>query len=103
VTETSAEDHDDLLESYSHALDEVFALRSLLAMQAVVTESHLALKTFPSSRRKHAERQVVDAKRAARGQGIATYHEQPSGAVKVARTLVGMPDTLTRFAYEEQL
>lgn len=53
--------------SYAHLLDQIYFLRSLLAMEATVVEGHLAFKTFPTTRRQYSERSVDRMRRAARG------------------------------------
>jgi len=51
----------------SVAVDEIYALRALLAYEATVLEAHLDYRTFPKTRRKFAEAQVERMRRAARG------------------------------------
>ena len=49
------------------AVDEIYALRGILADEAGILEAHLSYKTFPKSRRKFAESQIERMRKAASG------------------------------------
>ena len=51
----------------SRALDEIYALRLLLASEARILEAHTDYKTFPKSRRDVAARSISRMREAARG------------------------------------
>lgn len=65
----------DMLALLTGALDEVYALRVLMAMNAVVTEATLDYKSFPKSRRAFSEHQVAVMRAAASGDHKAAYIE----------------------------
>ncbi len=56
---------EDLLGHYSAALDEIYALRAALAVEARTTEVHLEYRSFPKSRRAIAEQQIARMRAAA--------------------------------------
>lgn len=95
--------HVDPMKAYSEALDEIWRLRGLLAVEAGILEAHLALKGFPKSRRAHAEAQVDRMLRAAQGQSSRVYYEHPGLRVRAARHAAHIPETLTRAAWEQSL
>lgn len=84
---------------YFDALDEVYALRALLAHEALVLKAHLGYKTFPKSRRAIAEEQVERMQQAARGQVKQDY--TGSEQRKHALTEAGAPEILTRGQWED--
>lgn len=51
----------------SAAVDEIYALRGILADESLILEAHLGYKTFPKSRRKYAEAQIERMRKAAAG------------------------------------
>lgn len=93
---------DDIMHHYSRALDEIFALRALMAAEARVTEAHLGLKSFPKSRRQFAEEAVERQRRAARGEAQAVYTEWGVTHQRGKRELraIGASETLTREGWE---
>ncbi|BDZ52356.1 hypothetical protein GCM10025867_51640 (plasmid) [Frondihabitans sucicola] len=66
---------EDMRALLTGALDEVYALRMLMAMNAVVTEATLDYKSFPKSRRSFSEHQAVVMRAAASGDHQAAYVE----------------------------
>lgn len=89
-----------LLEFYSAALDEIYALRTVLAAQADIVEAHLSLRSFPKSRRQVAEEQVEGMRQAARGAWRSVYAtiRRPKNVLAHA----GASETLTRWEWERQ-
>lgn len=82
----------------STAVDEIYTLRSLLAYEADVLSSHLSYKTFPKSRREHAERQVERMRAAAAGDLSAI--NGLSGRMALAR--IGIDGALSNAKWAEQ-
>lgn len=91
---------DEMLRQYSAALDEVYRLRTLLAVEGSILAAHLTYKTFPKSRRGIAEEQVDRMYRAARGESRDVLAEHPDRRRRQGRGDAGMPETLTRAAWE---
>lgn len=89
-----------MLDHYSAALDEVYRLRTLLAVEGSILANHLDYKTFPKSRREIAEAQVSRMYRAARGESQDAIAEHPNMRRRQCRDDAGMPETLTRAAWE---
>lgn len=86
----------------SVAVDEIYALRVMLADEAAILEAHLDLKSFPKSRRKFAEQQIERMRTAARGD----YKEaaRPNKVPNSQWTLkdIGAQPTLTNHEWAEQ-
>ena len=82
---------------YSRAIDEIYALRALLARNARIIEAHLEYRTFPKSRRKVGWEQVETMRAAARGEAepadFSAFRELKS---------VDADGTLTNWQWEKQ-
>ena len=91
---------DELRHRYSQALDEVYALRVVLAHVAKVTDETLALKTFPKSRRRETESACEVMKRSARGDADGVY--RTIAKPKTVLRLAGASETMTRREWEAQ-
>lgn len=85
--------------NYSRALDEVYRLRTALAVEASITAAHLDLKSFPKSRRTFAEQQVERMRAAARGDKDS-HREFYDRADRQAREDAGMGQCLTAHSFE---
>lgn len=94
-------DH-DMLAHYSAALDEIYRLRRALAYEASVLAVHLELASFPKSRRRFAEEQIVRMRLAAQGATRAAYDEVSRPGMDHAAEEARMPKTLTRGQWEER-
>jgi DNA invertase Pin-like site-specific DNA recombinase len=82
----------------SAALDEIFVLRQAMAYEARVVEAHYeALKSFPKSRRKIAEEQVVRMRTAVHGASKAYAGTNSESRRQIARAC-GF-DTLTMYQW----
>lgn len=86
----------------SQALDEIYALRSLLAYEASVRAADLNLATFPKSRRQIAECAVTRMRDAARGHARAVTRTITSRALNTARTDADM-GLLTRHQWQQEM
>lgn len=64
----------DWNELYNRALDEIYALRAMLACEARILEAHGEYKTFPKSRRGELDDSVAAMRLAASGAGFTTLH-----------------------------
>jgi hypothetical protein len=84
----------DATATISALLDEVYALRVLLAQEAGRTVTDLSYATYPKSRRTFAEASIDRITRAAATSGAAVAHEISSPKVVLRRA--GFPQTLTR-------
>lgn len=86
--------------NYSMALDEIYLLRAALADEARILDAHLDFKTFPLSRRKVAEQQVLRMRGMARGlfEESVREHFDPKGALRSA----GADECMTRSQWEQQ-
>jgi hypothetical protein len=91
---------DELLARYGAALDEIYALRAILAAEALRVEADLGLKSFPKSRREHAEAWNRLLRQAARGSYGDAYGQlvRPKAYLRA----VGAEDTLTRGSWEAE-
>lgn len=89
----------DILFHYSAALDEIHRLRTALAYEARVIESHLEYKTFPQSRRFVAVHQVARMLASAQGSTAQAYAETSESSLRHVRSEVGI-ETLTRSEWE---
>lgn len=87
---------------FSAALDEIYALRQALAYEALVVDNHLAYRTFPKSRRDHAEQQVARMQACARGDAKATYDRDTWASRRHALREAGASDTLTSAEWQEK-
>ena len=85
---------------YSRALDELFWLRSLASYEADVLEAHLSLKSFPKSRREHAEAQVSRLRQVAEGRAAEAYEDAYERSFEFRRQVGGR--TLTRQQFEAE-
>jgi hypothetical protein len=94
---------DALLDAYSAALDEVYRLRTVLALQAMGQAADLSMKTFPKSRRGWAEKRITECQDAACGQSSRVLAGKDSNVLRAARTHAGVPQTLTREQWEASL
>lgn len=61
---------EDFVEALSLALDEIYALRCVLASEARTLEATLEYKTFPKTRRRFAEESVRRMRAAAAGEVV---------------------------------
>lgn len=95
---------DDLvpLAAYSAALDEIYRLREALAYEAVVTDTHLAYRTFPKSRRGSAENQVERMRAAARGESQRAYAPVSHLVLRHCLGEAGASETLTRHQFDRE-
>jgi hypothetical protein len=93
---------DQGISDLSVAVDEIYALRVMLADEAAILEAHLEYKTFPKSRRVFAEQQIERMRTAARGD----YKEaaRPNKIPNSQWTLknIGAKPTLTNHEWAEQ-
>lgn len=80
------------------ALDEIYRLRTLLAYEAEVIDTHLNYKTFPKSRREIAIGQVERMRWAAKGHAVSISHLSE----RHARESAGMSHLLTRAQWEAE-
>lgn len=91
-----------LIAVLSAALDEIWLLRAALAHEAEVLEGYLAFKSFPTSRRDIADRQLTRMRSAARGDVLSAYAGTSSlslaNAALQLRTQVSL--TIEEFAAE---
>lgn len=95
---------DEEMAYYSAALDEIWAMRGLMAAEARVLEAHLELKSFPKSRREYAQESVERMREAARGGAVEirdTWGEEYRRAATELRS-IGAKETLTRAAWEAE-
>lgn len=86
----------------SLALDEVYALRQLVAYEAGVREADLTYKTFPKSRRDIAKDRIQKLRSAARGRAIDVVrdlHKQRD--LRYALREAGAPETMTRWEWQK--
>lgn len=94
-------DPDWMLRHYGRALDEIFLLRSALAYEAETLRNHLALASFPKSRRASAEEQIARMLASAKGGCATAYAEVGSwnlGRVRDHHRI----RTLTRSQFEAE-
>lgn len=85
----------------SVAIDEIYALRALLANEADILRAHLDFKTFPKSRRAFAEQQIERMILAASGDyQRAQAHKDYDG--KRALSRMGIDNILTNGQWAEQ-
>ena len=68
-------ENEELTSKYSEALDEIWALRALMAYEARVRDADLELKSFPKSRREIAEQAVERMRRCAAGEALEVNRE----------------------------
>lgn len=79
------------------ALDEIWSLRGAAAFEATVTKDHLALRTFPVSRRKLAEASVARQQQSARGEVLEAYpHKEFNYGMRLGLTDAGADQLLTQ-------
>lgn len=88
----------DMRLHYSRALDHIYALRVVLAHEALRVKADLSYKTFPKSRRGYAEAAVERLSAAAAGDIDEAYRRVDRK--KPTLRMVGAPETLTRAAWE---
>lgn len=91
----------DLSEQYARAIDEIYRLRGLLAYEAGVMRGHLALATFPRSRRPIAEGQITRMTRAAIGESKLALAGTDTRGMLHVRQQLGI-QTLTRWQFENE-
>lgn len=101
MTTMQEPERDDFLR-YSEALDEIWRLRRILAHEACVMEAHLTLKTFPKSRRGHAEAQVERMRASARGGSKDVQYNLDPRALNYAMGLAGAQSTLTAAQFQAE-
>lgn len=89
------------IDDYSEAVTEVYAVRGLFALQAVLLDGHLAMKSFPKSRRAHAERQR--ARFAALAAGDRVHDDASALSLRSALGRVGADVELSRYWFEDAL
>lgn len=91
-----------LMEAYSTALDEIWRLRRALAYEARTVEAHYeGYKTFPKSRRKHAEEQVKRMRQLAVGNHEGHYSLNDQW-LRDEMVRLGGSQTLTRHQWEAE-
>ena len=84
--------------AYSEAVTEVYALRGWFAIEAAVIQDHLALKSFPKSRRSYAEEQYDRFALLAAGKRV--HHGVNSRSLDGALHQAGADPTLSRTEWE---
>lgn len=95
--------------AYAAALDEIYALRAVLACEARILEAHVDYKTFPKSRRQFADASIVRMRGLARGGHRTVYAEgvgSPGGVYRFHKQElknIGASDSLTKWEFEEGL
>ena len=92
--------NDKGISDLSVAIDEIYFLRALLADEAGILEAHLGYKTFPKTRRKFAEEQVVRMRRVAAGEMYDAAREKFDAPMALRR--IGADPTLTNAQWVEQ-
>jgi hypothetical protein len=93
----------DEIKELSAALDEIFRLRRALAYEADTLKHHLALKTFPKSRRDIAEQQIERMEESARGNATSAYITFSSETLCDAMERAEASPTLTRSEFAREL
>lgn len=96
--DVNAEEHDEAVWYYARALDELNALRAVLAHTASAVAASLEMATYPKGRRAPMQ-QVVDRARSAVRTNPQAVIADGHKALLVA---VGAPDNLTRPGFESQ-
>lgn len=93
-------DESELMQHYSRALDEIYALRAICAHAALGVQADLSYKTYPKSRRSIARERIDRLQAAARGERNTAYVGMTVG--KHALREAGAEDTLTRAQWENE-
>lgn len=91
----------ELVDLYGRALDEVYRLRTALAYEAHLLESHLGLATFPKSRRRSAAASVIRMRDSAVGAYASAYASVEDYWLRMIRNDLGI-ETLTRAQFEKE-
>lgn len=86
----------------SAALDEIYALRELVAYEAGVREADLTYATYPKGRRDIARDRIQKLRCAARGQVALAIASTPYASLRAALREAGAKETLTRSAWEAE-
>lgn len=87
---------------YSDALDEIYALRLLLASEARIAEANGDYKTFPKSRRGELENSIQAMRDAARGNVRAVVADPRYRHARNELRATTGSETLTRHAWEAE-
>lgn len=90
------------LAKYSQALDEIFALRRLLAYEAHVVQVTYGRSGMSQSTRRTMEAQVTRMHQAARGEWDDASREIASSVLRHCLLETGAAETLTRSAWEAE-
>ncbi|WIE80843.1 hypothetical protein [Curtobacterium sp. MCSS17_016] len=87
--------------AYSEAITELYSLRGWFAIEALLIDEHLAMKSFPKSRRKYAEDQRDRLAALAAGKRVhyGVNRHSLDGALRQA----GAEPTLSRAAWESHV
>lgn len=97
-------DEIEMLAAYSAALDEVYALRRALALEASVVEANtLDLKALSKRRRTQLAQAVERMRGAARGEAAAVYAEVDHRSLDREMERAGGSNVLTRWSWEASL
>lgn len=84
--------------AYSEAVTEIYSIRGLFAVEARLMDAHLAMKTFPKSRRSFAGEQARGF--AALAAGKTVRHGSSGMSLASAGRDAGMSPTLSRAEFE---
>lgn len=94
----------DLMEAYSAALDEIYALRRALAYEARVVEAQtLDISRLGKNRREHLERAIERMQHAARGAVSIAYAGTSRRSLESCMEHAGGSNRLTRSQWEASL
>lgn len=97
---TSKAGSGEMMKFYSLALDRVYALRVICAVEAELIKGHVAYATFPKSRREFAAAQVVRLRRAARGEANQVVMSLSGFVTSAEMASHGVPARLTPEMWE---
>ena len=105
TTETTSLTTAQLLSS---ALDEIYALREMIASEARILEAHTEYRTFPKSRRAIANASILRMRNMARGHAVTelALGKAPDGVYRFGKREldnIGADGALTTESYEESL
>jgi hypothetical protein len=91
----------ELLAYYGRALDEIYRLRTALGYEAYLLGGHLALATYPKSRRQSADASLGRMNLAAQGHCTYAYADIEQYWIRQSQKLLGI-ETLTRAEFEAE-
>lgn len=89
------------LDELSRALDEVYRLRTAMAVEAVFLAGHLDYSTLPKTRRQVIEEQLARLRAASRGDRTS-HREFDDRQQREARDQAGMDHLLTRYMFSQE-